>query len=78
MSGFLIDFPQDVRNCADAIVGARFVSLVRSPLMVLIVPKKFAFYFNSDLLAYLIRQDNRSLAKPSNLVLFLWFRLRRS
>ena len=44
VSGFLIDFPQDVRNCADAIVGARFVSLVRSPLMVLIVPKKFAFY----------------------------------
>lgn len=55
VSGFLIDFPQDVRNCADAIVGARFVSLVRSPLMLLIVPKKFAFYFNSDLLSYLIR-----------------------
>ena len=44
MSGFLIDFPQDVRNCADAIVGARYVSLVRSPLTVLIIPKKFAFY----------------------------------
>ena len=44
VSGFLIDFPQDVRNCADAIVGARFVSLVRSRLTVLIVPKKFAFY----------------------------------
>ena len=44
MSGFLIDFPQDVRNCADAIVGARFVYLVRSPLTVLIVPKKIAFY----------------------------------
>lgn len=55
VSGFLIDFPQDVRNCADAIVGARFVSLVRSPLMVLIVSKKFAFYFNSDLLSYLLR-----------------------
>ena len=78
VSGFLIDFPQDVRNCADAIVGARFVSLVRSPLMVLIVPKKFAFHFNSDLLSYLIRWDNRSLAKPSKLVLFLCFRVRRS
>ena len=55
VSGFLIDFPQDVRNCADAIVGARFVSLVRSPLMVLIVSKKFAFHFNSDLFSYLIR-----------------------
>ena len=44
VSGFLIDFPQDVRNCADAIVGARFVSQVRSPSTVLIVSKKFAFY----------------------------------
>ena len=55
VSGFLIDFPQDVRNCADAIVGARFVSLVRSPLTtVLLVSKKFAFYEVKQLLAFCI------------------------
>ena len=33
VSGFLVDFPQDVRNCADAIVGARYALMTLFPLL---------------------------------------------
>ena len=36
VSGFLVDFPQDVRNCADAIVGARYALMTLfSPFVML-------------------------------------------
>ena len=51
VSGFLIDFPQDVRNCADAIVGARFVlfyELYEEPVS-LAVPLHHRTHFQSPI-----------------------------
>ncbi|KAJ7377616.1 Dynein heavy chain 6, axonemal [Desmophyllum pertusum] len=46
VSGFLVDFPQDVRNCADAIVGASVEIYVRMSTDLLPTPAKSHYVFN--------------------------------
>ncbi|XP_058967936.2 dynein axonemal heavy chain 6 [Pocillopora verrucosa] len=46
VSGFLVDFPQDVRGCADAIVGASVEIYVRMSTDLLPTPAKSHYVFN--------------------------------
>ncbi|XP_015770017.1 PREDICTED: dynein heavy chain 6, axonemal-like [Acropora digitifera] len=46
VTGFLIDFPQDVRNCADAIVGASVEIYERMSTDLLPTPAKSHYVFN--------------------------------